>query len=297
MEIIAYDKAKLNNTAVALGKFEGIHKGHMLLINKITNLSYKSVVFTINMPDEKVINLDDERYDIFDKCGVDVVCECPFDERISKLSPEDFIKNILCDRLGASYVVVGSDFKFGYKRTGDTETLKKYADIYGYKVIVFEKLKIDEHIVSSTDIRNMLDKGEVDKVIKYMGRPYLISGEVIYGKRLGRTIGFPTVNLIPDIRKKLPLYGAYETRVFIEGDEKIYQAITNVGDNPTVNENSNDDILSKAVIETHLLDYSGDLYGSKIKVEFLNFLRPEIKFNSLDELKKQLEIDKKRVMN
>ncbi|MBQ8912517.1 MAG: bifunctional riboflavin kinase/FAD synthetase, partial [Lachnospiraceae bacterium] len=202
MEIVAYDKAEFNNTAVALGKFEGIHKGHMLLIDKITKLSHMSVVFTINMPEEEVINLDHERYDIFDKCGVDVVCECPFDERISKLSPEDFIKNILCDRLGAAFVVVGSDFRFGYKRSGDTETLKKYADIYGYRVIVFDKLKIDNHIVSSTYIRSLLDNGEVDKVIKYMGRPYYISGEVTYGKRLGRTIGFPTVNLIPDSKKR-----------------------------------------------------------------------------------------------
>lgn len=295
MEIIAYDKTQLDNTAVALGKFEGIHKGHMLLINRIVELanSIKSVVFTINMPDEKVINLDYERYEIFDKCGVDYVCECPFDKRISELSPEEFIKNILVDRLGVKYVVVGTDFRFGHRRVGDVSTLKEFADIYGYKVIVFDKLMIDGDIVSSSAIKKFLDEGAVDKVGEYMGRPYSISGEVSYGKQLGRTIGFPTANLIPDIRKKLPLSGAYETKVYIESDDKVYKAITNVGNNPTVNDNLADN--EGSIVETHIFDYSEELYGRYIKVEFIIFIRPEIKFDGLDELKKQLESDKKSI--
>lgn len=295
MEIIAYDKVKLNNTAVALGKFEGVHKGHMLLINKIISLAPKSVVFTIKMPDEKVINLDNERYDIFEKCGVDVVCECTFDERISKLTPEEFIKNILIERLGASFVVVGSDFRFGYKRSGNTDTLVKYSDYYGYKVIVFEKLKIDGQIVSTSAIRRFLDEGDVNKVDKYMGRPYSISGKVVSGKKLGRTIGFPTANIMPDALKRLPQAGAYETRVYIDGYDSYYKAITNVGNNPTVNKNIGYDFFDEAIIETHLLDYDGDLYGKNITVEFIGFLRPEIKFESLEELKKQLEADKNKV--
>ena len=288
MEIIAYDKAQLDNTAVALGKFEGIHKGHMLLINRIIELPEKSVVFTINMADERVINLDAERYEIFEKIGVDYVCECPFDERISRLSPEEFIKNILVDRLGVRYVVVGADFRFGYKRTGDTDTLKELADIYGYKVIIFDKLKVNDNIVSTSAIRAFLDEGAVDRVMEYMGRPYSVSGDVVYGKQLGRTMGFPTVNIIPDIKKRLPLSGAYETRVYIEDDDNVYKAITNVGNNPTVNGDLDN-------VETHILDYSGDLYNREIKVEFIRFIRPEKKFGSLDELKAQLEADKKSV--
>ncbi|MBQ8923454.1 MAG: bifunctional riboflavin kinase/FAD synthetase [Lachnospiraceae bacterium] len=288
MEIIAYDKAQLDNTAVALGKFEGIHKGHMLLINRIVELPEKSVVFTINMADERVINLDVERYEIFEKIGVDYVCECPFDERISRLSPEEFIKNILVEKLGVRYVVVGADFRFGYKRTGDTDTLKELADIYGYKVIIFDKLKVNDNIVSTSAIKTFLNEGAVDRVMEYMGRPYSVSGDVVYGKQLGRTMGFPTVNIIPDIKKRLPLSGAYETRVYIEDDDNVYKAITNVGNNPTVNGDLD-------IVETHILDYSGDLYNREIKVEFIRFIRPEKKFGSLDELKAQLEADKKNV--
>ena len=308
MEIIAYDKAQLNNTAVALGKFEGIHKGHMLLINKITKLSQnaksgesrndeniKSVVFTINMNEKKAINLDFERYDIFSSCGVDYVCECPFDEKISRLSPEAFIKNILVERLGAAYVVVGTDFRFGYKRSGGVDTLKRYAKQYNYEVIVFEKLRVGGEVISSSAIRKLLDEGNMKKVTEYMGRPYFISGEVTFGKQLGRTIGFPTANLIPDLKKKLPFSGAYETRVYIENDSLCYKAITNVGSNPTVNEEKDLNNSSEFVIETHLLDYSGNLYGKNIKVEFLDFLRPEEKFDSFYSLKKQLETDKERV--
>ncbi|MBQ9277956.1 MAG: bifunctional riboflavin kinase/FAD synthetase [Lachnospiraceae bacterium] len=313
MEIIAYDKAQLNNTAVALGKFEGIHKGHMLLISKIIELAneklisssgemsnkknIKSVVFTINMPDENVINLDSERYNIFNNCGIDYVCECPFDERISRLSPDEFIKKILVERLGVSYVVVGEDFRFGYKREGDIDTLKKYATEYNYEVIVFKKLRIDDKIISSSFIRELLEIGDVQAVDRYMGRPYSITGEVVYGKQLGRTIGFPTVNIIPDKRKKLPLAGAYETRVYIEKNDFGYSAITNVGSNPTVNENADSQNHSGVFVETHILDYSGNLYGKDIKLDFVRFLRSEIKFANIDELKKQLEVDKERVNN
>ncbi len=313
LDIIAYDKAQLNNTAVALGKFEGVHKGHMLLIDKITELAHfentqkdieknndntiKSVVFTINMPDDKVINVDEERYAIFRDSGVDYVCECPFDDKISKLSPEEFIKNILINRLGASYVVVGEDFRFGYKRSGSVETLKYYAGTYNYNVVVFEKLKIDDKIISSTSIRQMLEGGYVDKICRYMGRNYSISGEVVYGKQLGRTIGFPTVNLIPQKRKMLPLAGAYETKVYIGDSSDGLRSITNVGSNPTVKETINKDNESEITVETHILDYSGVLYGSKIKVEFIRFLRPEIKFDGIKSLKEQLEHDKERVKN
>ncbi|MBR1815460.1 MAG: bifunctional riboflavin kinase/FAD synthetase [Lachnospiraceae bacterium] len=311
MEIITYDEAQLDNSAVALGKFEGVHKGHMLLIDKIVELAHqskkaisvenknekgnisaedniKSVVFTINMPDERVINLEYERYEIFEQNGVDYVCECSFDERISRLSPYKFIKDILVEKLDVSYVVVGADFRFGYKRSGNVDTLKEYADIYGYKVIVFDKLKINNYIVSSSAIKAFLDEGAVDRVREYMGRAYSVSGEVVYGKQLGRTIGFPTVNLIPDKRKKLPLSGAYETRVYIDGDKNVYRGITNVGNNPTVDGDFDN-------VETHIINFSGDLYGRDIRVEFIRFIRHEIKFKDIDELKAQLVEDKKSI--
>ena len=301
MEIIAYDNAKLNNTAVALGKFEGVHKGHMLLINKISELAgtekdIKSVIFTINMPGGNAINLDSERYEIFESLGVDYVCECPFDEKISSLSPEDFIKIILAERLGVSYVVVGEDFCFGHKRRGNVKTLKDYSREYNFEVIVFEKLKIDDCIVSSSSIREFLDSGDVKKVADFMGRPYSISGKVTEGKKIGRTIGFPTLNIKPDIKKRLPLAGAYETRIKIFGDSKIYKGITNVGNNPTVNPDARSGSNDDALVETHLIDYEGDLYGKMIQVDFIRFIRPEIKFDNVEKLKKQLIMDKESVV-
>lgn len=300
MEIIAYDKAKLNNTAVALGKFEGVHKGHMLLINKISELAstkdIKSVVFTINMSGENAINLDSERYEIFESLGVDYVCECPFDEKISSLTPEDFIKSILIERLGASYVVVGEDFCFGHKRMGNVKTLKEYSKEYNYEVVVFEKFKINDCIVSSSSIREFLDTGDVKKVADFMGRPYSISGIVTEGKKLGRTIGFPTVNIKPDIKKRLPHSGAYETRIKIFGDSKIYKGITNVGNNPTVNPDTFAGSNENALVETHLIDFEGDLYGKMIQVDFIRFIRPEIIFDNVEKLKKQLIIDKESVV-
>ena len=300
MEIIAYDNAKLNNTAVALGKFEGVHKGHMLLINKISELAstkdIKSVVFTINMSGENAINLDSERYEIFESLGVDYVCECPFDEKISSLTPEDFIKKILVERLGASYIVVGEDFCFGHKRRGNVNTLTEYSKEYNYEVVVFEKLKVDDRIVSSSSIREFLDTGDVKKVADFMGRPYSISGIVTEGKKLGRTIGFPTVNIKPDIKKRLPLAGAYETRIIISGDSKIYKGITNVGNNPTVNPDVCAGSNVNALVETHLIDFDGDLYGKEIQVDFIRFIRPEMKFDNVEKLKKQLIIDKESVV-
>ena len=300
MEIIAYDNAKLNNTAVALGKFEGVHKGHMLLINKISELAstkdIKSVVFTINMSGENAINLDSERYEIFESLGVDYVCECPFDEKISSLTPEDFIKKILVERLGASYIVVGEDFCFGHKRRGNVNTLTEYSKEYNYEVVVFEKLKVDDRIVSSSSIREFLDTGDVKKVADFMGRPYSISGIVTEGKKLGRTIGFPTVNIKPDIKKRLPLAGAYETRIIIFGDSKTYKGITNVGNNPTVNPDVCAGSNVNALVETHLIDFDGDLYGKEIQVDFIRFIRPEIKFDNVEKLKKQLIIDKESVV-
>ena len=303
MNIVAYDKAQFDNTAVALGKFEGIHRGHMLLLDEIVSLAdnngetgdgskaIRSVVFTINMPGEQMINLDSERYEIFDKIGIDIVCECPFDERISRLAPVEFIENILVKSLGARYVVVGSDFRFGYKREGDIDTLKSYQDKFGFKVIVFDKLTDDRdgQIISSSAIRDMLMRGDVAKVRDYMGRAYAISGEVAGGRRLGRTIGFPTINIIPDRRKLIPCFGAYETRVYIEGYESVFKGITNIGDNPTIDQDNN------VTVETHILDFSDDIYGRQAKVEFVRFIRSERKFDSIEDLKLQLEADRKSV--
>lgn len=293
MDIIAYDKVKLDKTAVALGKFQGLHRGHMMLIEKIVSLAQNeqltSVVFTININSDRVINLPEERFAILDAIGVDVNVECEFSTEFAGMSPETFVKDILVDNLNVSYVVVGSDFRFGCNRMGNVDMLKKFGEKYGFSVIAFDKRCVNDIIISSSLIRELVESGRVEEVEKYMGRPYSVTGEVSYGKQLGRKIGFPTINIIPEPKKIIPPMGVYETEVLI--DDIIYRGITNVGNNPTV-ENTD-----KIVVETNILDYDKELYGRHIKVNFKRFIREERKFNTIEELKHQMRIDKMSIMH
>ena len=199
------------------------------------------------------------------------------------------MRDILVDRLHAAYVVVGEDFKFGYNRKGTVDRLVQFGIKYGFRVIAFEKLRVDDEVVSSSFLRTLIERGDLEHVSRYMGRDYSLTGIVAQGKQLGRTIGFPTVNLYPPAEKMLPPAGVYETQLYIDGES--YQGITNIGDNPTVD---NDGRLR---VETHIIDYSGDLYGKKLTVFFKRFIRREIKFHSVDELKKQIATDKKNVLH
>lgn len=293
MDIIAYDKVKLDKSAVALGKFEGLHKGHMLLIDKIVDLAEKeqltAVVFTINIKSDNVINLPDERFAILEAEKVDVNLECEFSEEFAAMSPEEFVKEILVEKLHASYVVVGSDFRFGCRRQGNVDILRGFGKKYGFSVIAFDKLSIDDRIVSSSLIRELIEAGQMEEVSEYMGRPYSVTGEVCCGKKLGRTIGFPTVNIIPDSNKLLPPMGVYETEVVIDGT--IYKGVTNVGNNPTV------ESTDRVIVETNILDYDGNLYGKVLTVSFRKFIRAEKKFDSIKELKNQIKADKMSVMH
>ena len=291
MEIISYDKIQMNSSVVALGKFEGLHKGHMLLINKLTQLSkqydFKSVVFTINIDREKRINLPDERFEILEKSGIDIAAECNFSEEFAGISYDSFIKDFLVNKLNAKYVVVGKDFQFGYKRLGTVESLIAYGKKFGFDVIAFDKMKYNNEIISSSAIRELITDGNVIDAYGMLGRYYSITGKVCYGKQLGRTIGFPTANIIPDSGKLLPGFGVYETRLEIDG--KIYKGMTNIGNNPTVQKSDN------VFVETHIIDYCGDLYNKQIKIEFLRYIREERKFSSVEELTKQLNSDKKTI--
>lgn len=293
MDIIAYDKVQLDKSVVALGKFQGLHNGHMMLINEVVAIARKEqltgVVFTINIHNDKMVNLPDERFAILEEMGVDVDVECEFSSEFAMMQPEQFVKSILVDKLNASYVVVGSDFRFGYKRQGDVSLLKTYGDKYGFEVIAFDKLCVDGNIVSSSLIRELIEAGNVDSVEKYMGRPYSVSGEVCTGKQLGRTIGFPTINIIPKEDKLLPPYGVYET--FINLDGTIYKGVTNVGNNPTV-ENTD-----RTFVETNIIDFDDNLYGETVTVCFKRYIRKEKKFNSIEELKNQIKRDKICVMH
>lgn len=288
MRNIPYEEAQLHNTAVALGKFQGLHRGHILLVNKVMELAknegFTSTIFTININNSKMINTKLDREEILQDLGVDVQVECNFSPEFASMRPYDFIEQVLYKKLGAKYVVVGTDFCFGYKRIGNVDTLLDYENEFGYKVIAIDKLSLDGHIVSSSTIRDFIQTGNIEQANLYMGRRYYIKEIVEKGRQLGRTIGFPTINQLPHKDKLLPPYGAYETRVNIEGKE--YKSITNIGDNPTISEDNN------TTVETYIIDYKGDLYGKMVKVEFVRYIREQKRFEDVDELRRQLILDK-----
>lgn len=280
-------------SAVTLGKFDGIHRGHQKLMNKV--LAQKengltSVVFTFaKMPGTDIyekgqtILTGKERQRHLERMGIDVLIECPFVPELSTMEPEIFIEKILVQRLHVKYIAVGSDFRFGYQRKGDCALLQKLSRQFGYEVEAVEKETFDDQVISSTYIRQLLNLGKMEKVQALLGYPYYVSGTVIHGQALGRTIGVPTINFLPDAEKMLPPNGVYLTGTFLD-DRRIW-GITNIGVKPTV---SGEKLTG---IETHLLDFDEDLYGKELTVAFYDFERPEQKFDSLELLKKQLEQD------
>lgn len=284
---------KLQQTVVCLGKFDGIHKGHQLLIEHM--LSYKkqgylTTLFTFalhpsNLFSDKEVHLIDtkeEKHRKLEELGVDIVVEYPFTEETATMSPENFIKEILIKKLDAKVVIVGKDFRFGHQRKGNVSLLRKYAQEYGYEVIVFDKLKIDHKVVSSTRIREEIAKGKIQLVNRLLGQPYFILGKVMHGQKLGRTIGIPTINQIAVQGKLLPPNGVYISKVHL--DDNLYTGVTNIGCKPTVGTHLKG-------VETHILDFEGDLYGQIVKVDLYHYIRGEKKFSGIEQLKQQMQKD------
>ena len=281
-------------TAVTLGKFDGLHRGHELLMHTVLDCSKKyqvaSVAFTFDMPPRNrveeivanVLTTNDEKQYIFEKQGIDYLIECPFTQEVMSMEPKDFIAWIATS-LNMKYVVVGDDFRFGHKRAGDYHTLQEYEEVYGYKTIVLDKLKDSNRDISSTYVREKIADGNIRKANELLGYHYFIKSEILHGKKLGRRIGMPTINMILPQNKLLPPNGVYVTEVLV--NDKKYMGVTNVGCKPTVSE---EHIVG---VETYIDDFSHDLYGEKIVVSFLEFIRPEMKFASIEELKAQMESD------
>ncbi len=286
---------QLNHTAVALGKFDGIHLGHALLLEHVKHLQaqgYTGVVFTFDMKENhifdvhtmKTIYTRQEKRELMEETGIDYMVEYPFDDAFAAMQPEQFIQKILVQCLDARYIIVGSDFRFGHNRIGNVEMLRFFGKKYGFHVIVAEKKRYGDLIISSTYIRRCIKDGAVDEAAALMNRPYFMTGIVTEGRRLGRTIGVPTANLLPEKGKLYPSYGVYASRILLP-DQRVLYGITNIGDNPTV------DIHNPSTIETCILDFTGDLYGKEIRIALLEKLREEKKFDSLDALKVQIHAD------
>ncbi|NBH12676.1 bifunctional riboflavin kinase/FAD synthetase [Lachnospiraceae bacterium] len=280
-------------TVLSLGKFDGLHRGHELLLEcmakkKRAHKELKAVVFTFDIPPQEqvenvrlqVLTTKTEKKQLFEKMGVDYVIECPFTREIMCMEPEEFIRRIVAG-LHVKYMVVGTDFRFGYRRRGDYQMLLEYAPQYGYEVEVLDKIQENGRDISSTFVREEIASGNVEKANELLGYEFFVEGNVLHGKKMGKAVlGIPTINLQPAQDKLLPPNGVYLTET--EWSGRRYPGITNVGCKPTI-EGTN-----PVGVETHLFDFAEDLYGEAVRVCFLKHVRKEQKFDSLEALKAQM---------
>ena len=271
MEYITSSDFHFKDTAVALGKFEGIHRGHQLLMDEVKKQELhglRSVVFTFDRPtrltltgdtEYKQIYTKKERREILEKRGIDILIEHPFTKEFAALTPDRFIREVLVEKVGAKVIVVGTDFHFGKNRSGSITDLEKLEEECGYHLIVVEKLQLNGKDISSTRIRASLEKGAMEEAKALLGRNYSVSGEILHGNALGRTIQVPTINQqVPSV-KLLPPNGVYVSK--IHWKDEVYYGITNIGTKPTVNN------TSEKTVETNIFDFNKDAYGDEMVVQ------------------------------
>ncbi len=285
----------LARSVVTIGNFDGVHVGHRVLIRTLVQEAklrgVPSLVLTFDphpvqvlFPDrklQKIFSREDQIQEL-KKLGVEYLVIEPFTLALSKLSADEFLKQYIFKSFGPELVIVGYDFSFGANRSGSIPQLLDFAKNSNFELMIIPPQKIESEVTSSSRIRKSVLAGEIELVNKMLERPFYVEGTVESGQQRGRTIGIPTANLKTD-SEILPRLGVYITQTTVGG--KIYASVTNVGINPTVQNNGN------VSIETHILDFEGDIYGTSLKVEFLKRLRDEVKFNSLDDLKKQIKLD------
>jgi len=283
---------------ILIGNFDGIHLGHQKLFKlaKLYKKKYKSKIGVINfdpMPkmffnkslkNFRLSNID-QKLDLLNNLGVDFIITKKFDKLFSKTKPINFIKNILSNKLKARFIFVSNNFRFGNKREGDVEFLIKNEKKYNYQVIKPKPLLINKKIVSSSLIRNYLEKGLLKKANRLLNRKWSIDGMVQKGRQLGKKIGFPTCNIdIKDYVLAKP--GVYAVSVLRKNNLKILKGIANLGYRPTFNQ-------KKILLEVHLFNFSGNLYNKQLSVHFLKFIRKEKKFKNINKLKSQIKLDLK----
>lgn len=284
-------------TIITIGTFDGVHLGHQSILKKVVeakeNNTYEASLLTffphprmVLQQDTsiKLLNTIDEKAELLDEFGIDNLIIHPFDAAFSNLSAEEFVKEILIDRLNIHKIIIGHDHRFGKNRTADISDLILFGKKYGFEVEQINAHEIDEIAISSTKIRKALMEGNINLANQFLGYSYFISGKVIEGKKIGRTLGFPTANIqINESYKLLPKNGVYI--VFSEINDIPYFGMMNIGNNPTIGENEQS-------IEVHYFDMSENIYNKKLKISILEHIRDERKFNSLSDLQAQLEKDK-----
>ena len=287
------DNVKLNNTIVTIGKFDGIHKGHEKLFEQLRENANgrQKVVLTFETSPKaflddnanKTIVTESEKQMLCDIQGIDVYMKMPMKKEFLALTPDEFVSKILKEKIGATTIVCGTDFHFGTKASGDVNFLKENQKKYGYSLVVETKEQYQNKDNSSTAIREKITQGKMTEVNEMLDHPYSIIGKVLEGKKLGRTLGLPTANIIPEKTKLLPPNGVYKTVLKVA--DKRFNAITNIGVNPTV------ETGTQIKVETHILEYEDYIYNEIVQVEFYDFVRPEKTFANVQELKAQIERD------
>ncbi|MCQ2494938.1 MAG: bifunctional riboflavin kinase/FAD synthetase [Lachnospiraceae bacterium] len=296
MEIIA-DTSEFyleKETAVAIGKFDGVHLGHRRLLDEILALKKRGLsacVFTFDPApsvffggDPHVLNTNEEKHVIFERMGVDILVEFPMNSETAATSPERFVTEYLVNQMNTRFIAAGTDISFGDKGLGNAELLKKMSAEYNYEVKLIDKVHTaDGEEISSSLVRSCVEKGEMERVEELLGAAYSVSGKIVHGNQIGRTIGFPTINIYPNENKLLPPYGVYTSKTVIKGKE-LY-SVSNVGCKPTIGGET------RPSVETYIYDFDGDVYDSEATVYLEKFCRPERKFSGLDELKAQLQKD------
>ena len=281
-------------TAVAIGKFDGIHIGHRRLLEEILEKKKEGLcacVFTFDpapavlfgLSDGKELTTKEEKHALFKRMGVDMLIEFPMNRETAAISPEAFAKEILAKRMKARFLAAGNDLSFGAKGAGNASLLKELGSGLGFQVSLIDKVCFEDKEISSTYVRSCVETGDMEQTERLLGMPYPVMGTVVKGNQLGRTLGFPTLNLLPESSKLLPPNGVYYSQVRCGG--KIYRAISNVGCKPTVTEEN------VTGIESYLYDFQEDAYGRVIEVFLLKFRRPEQRFESVEALKRQLQED------
>jgi len=291
-----FDEVWLKDTVVVLGNFDGIHKGHLTLLTKATEIArernLKTVFFTFHphpshvlaIKEVMLISTDSEKQRIASDDHMDFYVQFPFTLETSHIEAEIFLKEIIFEKLGAKAIVVGEDYSFGRARRGNIQMLKEFESVYGYELFSLQKLTHEGREISSTWIREVINEANIDLANILMGRPYFITGNVIKGAQLGRTIGFPTANIKPDEHKQLPHNGVYITKATVKGID--YYGLTNVGTKPTI-----DIHFTEVLVETYIYDFNEDIYGEEIDVHFYHYLRTEDIFDTLDDLVTQMNKD------
>jgi riboflavin kinase / FMN adenylyltransferase len=290
--------SKVKNPVVSSGTFDGVHLGHQKILRRIRELAdeingetvlisfwpHPRMVLYPNEHNLRLLTTFEEKTKLLRNLGIDHLLTIPFTREFSELSSEQFIKNILIDKIQTRKLVIGYDHRFGKNREGSFEFLKSNIGLYNFDLEEISREDVDNVGISSTKIRKALEEGKVKVANEFLGRDYELNGIIIKGQQLGRSIGFPTANVhIPHDYKLIPCDGAYAVKVEVEG--QTHGGMLNIGNRPTVNGSSQ-------TIEVHLFDFDGDLYDKRICVKLKDYLRPEIKFSGLESLQSQLAKDK-----